>query len=93
MCSDRPGGCEVGDGSGLPECHQAEPGIQGTTAGHPDTPIQADSLVQHTHFSKGSDQVGFGGVVDLVPKEGLDTAKDGEAGMDFEDGGGAATCV
>ena len=27
VCSDRPGGCEVGDGSGLLECHQAEPGI------------------------------------------------------------------
>ena len=37
--------------------------------------------------------MGFGGVADLVPREGLDTAKDGEAGMDFEDGGGAAACV
>ena len=92
-CSIRPGGCEVGEGSGLPECHQAEPGIQGTTAGHPDSATQAESLVQHTHFSKGSDQVDGGGVVDLVPKEGLDTAKDGEAGMDIEDGGGAAACV
>ena len=93
VCSDRPGGCEVGDGSGLPECHQAEPGIQVTIAGHPDTAIQADSFVQHTHFNKGSDQVGFGRVADLVPREGLDTAKDGEAGMDIEDGGGAAACV
>ena len=93
MCSDRPGGCEVGEGSGLLECHHTEPGIQVTTACHPDTAIQADSFVQHTHFSKGSDQVGFGGVVDLAPREGLDTAKDGEAGMDIEDGGGAAACV
>ena len=67
--------------------------MQFTTAGHPDTAIQADSLAQHTHSSKGSDQVDVGGVVDLVPKEGLDTAKDGEAGMDFEDSGGAAACV
>ncbi|XP_023883249.1 uncharacterized protein LOC136069532 [Quercus suber] len=81
-CSARSSGCEVGDGTGYLTCHQAVTGVYSKPG------VQADPAVQLTLNSKVSEQGGFVVVSDSALREGLDKENDGEAGMDYEDGGG-----